>query len=268
MEYTLQGQLEVTARDRKTGEVISKNSYPNSVTTNGIERFLATVIGNESNTLDGTDGSLVLYDSGSTQVFAQSGTDAGPDHTNAEEVFYEWHDDSTNSYTPDNAEIRIGGTGGSIFATISGISFGSKPGTQIWEYKYTLQISGAAFVDATSGIAEGLDSMLMIFSGESGNEWGSGVHLNIYDDTETLVSTITSNVTTRDGTSVDYEWTADAGEHDSGDWEFMEPASVLHVDDWPARYGTGEIPLWYNDENIGSKGANTKRIWTFTLTIS
>lgn len=267
----LQGKLQIRKRNRKTGVVEDVYEKENTVTTNGKHAFLDETTGSTggaADELNGTDGALVLYNSTPTQVFAQSGTDEGPSHINVQQVYYEWHDTSTDAYTPDSAEIRMGGTSGTIFANISGLSLGSKPSTQIWEYRYTLEISTAngAFIDDASGDAEGLDSMLMIFSGASGNEWGSSINLNIYDNSEVFQGTVSSPTVTRNGTDVDFEWTSSSGSHEF-DWQWLEIASELHVDDWPTRYGSGKIPMWYTDHDIGTKPANTERIFTWTLSI-
>lgn len=250
------------SHEEPTGKHLGTMEARNAIQTAGKELLLDLMIGASTAYFDNANSVLQVTDGAGTDLFTQSGADSGfPDASTSKQLYWEWTDASTNTYTVDTIRLRQGSLTGTIFSEVTGGPFtdNSKPSDENWTYEYTLTISGDV-ADLQDG---GLNAILEIMAGvEDDNFDNPGTVLRVEDSSGSLVGTVNtdSGYPSRSGTTVTWQFTSADGD-DLGEW--YDP--IVKAQAW-----TDTVPVLSQDAGGGnSEGTKSSgEEWQYTYDFS
>ncbi len=260
----LLGRWEVERYSRLTGRFLGKSEGPNTVLSTGEDAFLDMMF--NTNSPAGTDqftnaqSQLKIYDSGDVLRQTLSTKSGYPAH-GAEDsgtVQYWWEDISIDTYEADRVDF-LNPTSAVIFSRKDPTSFGSKPNSENWIYKYTLEISNFGDSDIQM---DGLDHALRLFTGNrilTSKQWSN---TDCYILVENNGASVTYEVgmddgyPSRTGQTTTCVFTAESGQANQ-EWYNVAVAAVFTEQ--------GETELSRTQEELGSKSSSMEREYTFTF---
>lgn len=177
-------------------------------------------------------------------------------------VYYWFSDLTADAYEADDLHFKNSTSG--VTFSIKLATGWSKPATENWIYKYTLQITQ----NGDSNLKmDGLDHALRLFSGNRvllGKQWeASGANritLLVEDSPKTSTQTIyASSGPTRSSQTVTTVFTQAAGTGTGQDWEYCTIQANMT--------DQGLTELNETQESGGTKGASEEFVYTFTFSL-
>lgn len=268
IDLRIEGRWEVERWCRKTGAKLPSLYSKNTIQTAALYKLLDIMFNtNSPSANDQLDNGSTIIEVGTSdyQVSCKSGYPQHPGSPDFGYVYYWFEDLTSNSYDASTIDV-INDTTSLTFSIDSSTGWGTKPASENWIYKYTLQISKGGDSDFDD---DGIDHVARLLSGnvDIGSNWhesGAGrIELYVENSGRTASQTIYSDsgYPSRSGLTTTVIFTQAAGTGTGQDWYYC---SIRCNTADPGGY----VTLSETQEEEGTKGASTENVYTYTLSVS
>jgi hypothetical protein len=261
------GLWTVHRQDRASGEWLEPLVGENTILTAGKQIFLDLMfdIGTPAATEQFTNARAQVKIYNASDGLEQTlGAKSGyPSHGSEDSgtVEYWFEDISTDVYVADRIDF-LNSTSGKVFSKKDPTSFGTKPDSQNWTYKYTLSITQNSDTDLSM---DGLDHALRLLTGNrvitDEVQWKDGdVKLHIENNGDSVSSDLAEDATypSRSAETVTIVFTASTSQNNQEWYNLAVRGNFTTV---------GQTELSRTQENLGTKDSTIQREYTFTFSL-